>query len=106
MPSGAFALVALFAALSVAFGILAWLLVRAAGGPRNVAWVLPPVIAAFAALYLVGHRLGLVIGPEVELFGFQVALFGDIALGFIAALVTATLIALVGRATTRRPLDP
>ena len=56
---------------------------------------------AFGAFYLIGHKLGLSVGPEIGLFGFQVALLGDVAIGFAAALVVALLQAAVARA--RRP---
>ena len=57
-----------------------------------------PIVAAFGAFYLIGHRLGLAVGPEVSLFGFQVALVGDLAIGFLAALVVALVQAAVVRA--------
>ena len=56
------------------------------------------MIAAFLAFYTIGHRLGLSIGPEVSLFVFQVALLGDLAIGFAAALVVAFAQAAVVRA--------
>ena len=103
MPPQAFALVALFAACSVLLGIGAQRLVaRGTGGPRGWRATILPVIAAFGAFYLIGHRLGLAVGPEVSLFGFQVALFGDLAIGFLAALVTAFVQAAVVRARRGR----
>ena len=99
MPPQAFALVALFIACSVLLGLGAQRLVaRAAGGPRGWRAMILPIVAAFGAFYLIGHRLGLVVGPEVSLFGFQVALLGDLAIGFLAALVVALLQAAVVRA--------
>lgn len=108
MPPQAYALVTLFLVCSVLVGILAVRLVARAGGPRGVAAYLLPVGAAFGALYLVGHRLGIVVGPEVELFGFQVALLGDLLIGFAAALVVAGVQALLVRAVsrTRSPAQP
>ena len=98
MPPQAYALVALFAACSVVLGIVAQRLVAWwVAGPRGWRWAVLPVIAAFGAFYLIGHRLGLSIGPEIGLFGFQVALLGDIAIGFAAALVVSLLQALVVR---------
>ena len=61
-----------------------------------------PTMAAFGAFYLIGHRLGLAVGPEISLLGFQVALFGDLAIGFAAALVVALAQAAVVRARRRR----
>jgi hypothetical protein len=97
MPPEAYALVTLFLVCSVLSGIGAVRLARRVGGPgRAVAYILP-TLAGFAAFYLVGHRFGLSIGPEIELLGFQVALLGDIVIGFGAALA----VALVQAATVR-----
>ena len=101
MPPAAYALVTLFAIASVVVGVIAVRLVARSGGPTHPAAHLLPVAAAFGALYLIGHRLGLVVGPEVNLFGFQVAIFGDLLIGFAAALVTASVQRLARR--TRRP---
>lgn len=89
MPPQAYALVTLFASCSVALGWLATRLATRAGGPAvRIGYVLP-IVAAFLAFYLIGHKLGLAVGPEIPLFGFQVALFGDLAIGFAAALIAA-----------------
>jgi hypothetical protein len=97
MPPQAYALVTLFLVCSVLVGIAAVRLVARAGGPRGrLAYVLP-VIGGFAAFYLVGHRFGIAVGPQVELFGFQVALLGDILIGFAAALAVALVQAILGR---------
>jgi hypothetical protein len=98
MPIQAYALVALFLVCSALLGVGAVRLVARAGGPRT-RWVYPlPVLGSFLALYLVGHRLGIALGPEIGLFGFQVALLGDLAIGFAAALAVAGLQAVVARA--------
>jgi hypothetical protein len=89
MPPQAFALVALFSLCSIVLGVVAVRTAARAGGPGRVSAYPLPVIAAFAAFYLIGHRLGLSIGPDVTLFGFQVALLGDLAIGFAAALLVA-----------------
>ncbi|HYO42815.1 MAG TPA: hypothetical protein VES19_06400 [Candidatus Limnocylindrales bacterium] len=102
MPPQAYALVILFLACSILVGILAVRICARVGGPQApIAYVLP-VIGGFGAFYLVGHRLGLVIGPEISLFGFQVALLGDIAIGFAAALVVALLQAALVRVLATR----
>lgn len=97
MPPQAYALVALFLACSVAVGILAVRLVARADGPRGWPAYPLPVIAGFLAFYLVGHRFGIVLGPEISLFGFQVAIVGDIVIGFASALAVALAQALVIR---------
>lgn len=89
MPPQAYALVTLFMLCSVALGVAAVRVVGRAGGPRARRAHLLPIAAGFGAFYLIGHRLGLSIGPEVSLFGFQVALLGDLAIGFVAALLAA-----------------
>jgi hypothetical protein len=103
MPPQAYALVTLFALSSVALGWLAVRLVRRLIAEHRPRWApVLPIAAAFLAFYLIGHRLGLSIGPEVSLFGFQVALVGDLALGFAAALAVALIQALLLRAIASR----
>src|SRR3954451_123927 len=108
MPPQAYALVTLFVLSSIVLGWAAVRLVaRSLGAPHHRAAYALPIVAAFGAFYLIGHRLGLSVGPEVSLFGFQVALFGDIAIGFAAALDAAVLQALVVRSRPgRTPADP
>ena len=89
MPPQAYALVTLFVLCSVALGAAAVRIAERAGGPRGRAAHVLPIASAFLAFYLIGHRLGLSLGPEISLFGFQVAIVGDLAIGFAAALVAA-----------------
>ncbi len=101
MPPQAYALVSLFTLCSIVLGTIAVRLVgRAGGSQRRVAFVLP-ILAAFGAFYLIGHRLGIEVGPEITLFGFQVALLGDLTIGFAAAMAAALVQLAVVRA--RRP---
>jgi hypothetical protein len=102
MPPQAYALVTLFALCSIVLGVAAVRVLARVGGPRSRAAYLPPIAAGFGAFYLVGHRLGLSIGPEISLFGFQVALLGDLAIGFGAALLAALAQAAIGM-IIRRP---
>jgi hypothetical protein len=108
MPPQAYALVTLFLVCSVLVGVLAVRVVVRAGGPRGAAAHVLPVLAGFGAFYLVGHRLGIALGPEIEVFGFQVALLGDVLIGFAAALAVAGIQALVVRTVSRskRPAQP
>jgi len=98
MPAAAFALVAFFVATAVVVGIAAWWLV----GPRQPWTVVLPVVAAFAALYLVGHRLGISVGPTVRLFGFEVALLWDVAVAALAALGAAVAQRMLAQQVRRR----
>jgi len=63
MPTQACLLVALFAVVAVALGVLGWWIARAVGGPRRARWAIVPGVAAFVALYLVGHRSGVSSSP-------------------------------------------
>jgi hypothetical protein len=106
MPPQAYALVTMFTLCSIVLGIVAVRLVALVGGPgRRAAHVLP-ILAAFGAFYLIGHRLGIAVGPEIPLFGFQVALVGDLAIGFAAALATALIQLAVGRRLGRETATP
>lgn len=87
VPPAAFALVGVFIVVSVAAGVTAWWRI----GPRRRLLVVAPVLGAFLALYVVGHRLSFGLGPTVRLFGFDVTLAWDIAVAFIAAFGTAVL---------------
>lgn len=81
MPAQAYALVFTFMACSIGLGFVATRLLARAGGPtRRLAYVLPG-LAGFGAFYLIGHKLGISVGPEIMLYGFQVALLGDLAIG-------------------------
>lgn len=87
MPASAYALVGLFTVISVIAGLLAsWFV-----GPRRRWSPLLPAIAAFGALYLVGHRLMVRVGPTVEIFGWQVSIVFDVAVALGAAFATALL---------------
>jgi hypothetical protein len=87
MPAAAYGVLAVFTAASIAAGLLAWWLV----GPRSPWAILLPIAATFGALYLSGHRLGLRIGPVVDLFGFDVALAFDLSLAVVVAFAAAFL---------------
>jgi hypothetical protein len=91
-----------FTVVDVALGVLAAQLVgRFAGGPRGLLAGVVPFLAAFGAMGLLGHALGAHIGPTVPLYGFEVALFGDLGIGFTAALLGALAQAAVVRALRR-----
>lgn len=85
MTSAAYALIGLFATISVVSGIVAAWLMR----PWRWWTAALPIATSFGALYLVGHRLGWSAGPEVPVFGFRVALPFDLAVAMVVALVTA-----------------
>lgn len=104
MPIQAWGLVTLFTVCSVLLSVVSVRIAARARGPRSVAAYVLPSIAAFLAFYLIGHRLGLSVGPEVSLLGFQVALVGDLAIGFAAALIVAFGQALVIRARRGRAM--
>jgi hypothetical protein len=89
---------ALFIVVAVLCGATAaWLV-----GPRRALAVVIPTLAAFGALFWVGHRSGLELGPTLELFGFRIALVQDVVAGTVAALAAAV----VQRAVLGRRRDP
>jgi len=87
VPPSACALVASFGAISVAAGLAAWWVV----GPRRARAAILPIVAAVGALYLVGHRLYLGFGPNIRLFGFEVASISGLLVAVGAAVVAALL---------------
>lgn len=85
MPTSVYAIVALFGVVALLCGAgAAWLV-----GPRRLMAMVVPAAAAFLALYWVGHRSGLELGPTVELFGFRIAIVQDVAAATLAALAAA-----------------
>ena len=87
MPASAYGLVALFAVISAVSG---WLAARMFGPRRSWAMV-PPALAAFGGLYLVGHRSAIRLGPEVDILGWQVSLAFDVVVAVATAILTAGL---------------
>jgi hypothetical protein len=90
VPAAAFGVLAVFTTAAIAAGLLAWWLL----GTRMPLGPLLPILAAFGALYVSGHRLHLELGPTTELFGFQVALLFDLALALVVAFGVAALLRL------------
>ncbi|MFN8519411.1 MAG: hypothetical protein U0667_08480 [Chloroflexota bacterium] len=85
MPANAYGVLALFTIVSVLCGLAAaWVV-----GPRRPRAAIVPALGAFLALYWVGHRSGLELGPTLELFGFRIALVQDVVAGALGALVAA-----------------
>jgi hypothetical protein len=101
MTPRAYAIFFTFLAFSILLGWVAARIARRAGGPTSRLAVILPILAGFGAFYLIGHRLGIEIGPQVELYGFQVSLFSDLAIGFTAAMLAALLQAAVWSARRR-----
>lgn len=85
MSGNAFSLFLAFVGLSILAGVIA----AYAVGPRRPWAVVGPILAAFAALYVVGHHLGFGVGPTVPLFGFDVSLASDAVIAFLAAFAAA-----------------
>ena len=84
--------------MNVLVAILATQLVaRGLGGPRHLLAHVIPILASLGGSGLLGHQLGLHIGPKVTLYGFEISLLGDIALAFVFALIGALVQAAVWR---------
>ena len=101
MSAQAYALFFVFLGCSIVLGLLTAWLVGRTGGPRARKAIVLPILGGFLAFYLIGHKLGFEIGPRVPMFGFEVSLIGDLAIGFAAALAAAALQAAIVR--VRRP---
>ncbi len=87
MPAAAIQLLLFFTVAAIVIGVVvAWVI-----GPRRPLAVIVPVLAAFASLYVIGHKSGLALGPTVELFGFQVNLLWDLAAAVLGAAIAARL---------------
>ncbi|HJP70748.1 MAG TPA: hypothetical protein VJ975_03440 [Candidatus Limnocylindria bacterium] len=85
MPPGAYAIVGLFAVVSLISGAIAASALR----PRRAWGFAIPALATFGSLYMVGHRLAISIGPEVSLFGFRISLLFDAAVALAVAFAVA-----------------
>lgn len=101
MTPSAYAIFFLFLACSIVLGWAAARIAKRAGGPKSMAAAILPILAGFGAFYLIGHKLGIEIGPIVELFGFQISLLSDLAIGFTAAVIAAIVQAAVWSARQR-----
>jgi len=85
MPTNAYALFLTFATMAVVIGcVTAWVV-----GPRRRAAAVVPVLGAFLAMYVIGHRGGIHAGPSVDLFGYQVTLFFDVGVAVLGATIAA-----------------
>jgi hypothetical protein len=85
VPTSALLLLAFFTLAAVLIGALAaWVV-----GPRRWWAVFVPAAAGFLALWGVGHRSGLAMGPTVILFGFEVNLLFDLGAATLAAAIAA-----------------
>jgi hypothetical protein len=88
--------------LNVLAAILATQIVaRRLGGPRHLLAHVVPILASLGGSGLLGHQLGLHIGPKVTLYGFEISLLGDVAMAFLFALVGALAQAAVWRAVRK-----
>jgi hypothetical protein len=87
VPTPVLLLILAFAGIAVAAGVAAAIV----AGPRHAAALPVPIVAAFAALWVVGHQLSLRVGPRSELFGFEVHLLFDVLVALLAALAAARL---------------
>jgi hypothetical protein len=91
-------------ALNVIAAVLATQLVaRFAGGPRRLLAHVIPVLVSIGGSGVLGHQLGLHVGPKVTLYGYEISLFGDVALAFLFGLIGALSQAAAWRRVRRPP---
>jgi hypothetical protein len=99
-----YALFFTLAALAVVLGIAATQVVaRLGGGSRSLLAHVVPVVTGFGAMGALGHALGAHFGPTVPMYGFEVSLPWDMAIGFGGGLVGALVQTAVVRALWRFP---
>ena len=85
VPASALHLLAFFTFAALVIGALAaWVV-----GPRRWWAVIVPAGSAFLALWAIGHRSGMAVGPTVILFGFEVNLLFDLGAATLAAAIAA-----------------
>ena len=60
-------------------------------GPARWWGAIPPAVAALGALYVVGHRSAIRIGPRVDILRWQISLAFDVAVAVAAALLAGLL---------------
>ena len=70
---------------------------RVAGGPRQLLAHVIPILSSLGGSGLLGHQLGVHLGPKMVLYGFEISPVGDIAVAFVGALVGALVQAAVWR---------
>jgi hypothetical protein len=78
------------------------LVARGLGGPRHLLAHVIPILSSLGGSGLLGHQLGVHLGPRITLYGFEISLLGDIAVAFIFALIGALAQAAVWRAVRKR----
>jgi uncharacterized membrane protein YoaK (UPF0700 family) len=98
-----YALFLTLTALAIVLGIAAAQVVARLGtGPRSLLAHVIPVLAGFATMGALGHAMGAHFGPTIPLYGFQVSLLWDAAIGFGGGVVGAMAQLAVLRALRRR----
>ena len=89
--------------LNILAAILATQIVaRRLGGPRHLLAHIVPILVSLGGSGLMGHQLGVHLGPRVVLYGFEISLLGDVSVAFLFALVGALAQAAVWR-SIRKP---
>ena len=94
-------------AMNLTVAILATQLVaRALAGPRHLLAHVVPIIASLGGSGLLGHQLGVHLGPKMTLYGFEISPVGDVAVAVVFALLAALAQAAVWRVLRKRsPAD-
>jgi len=91
-------------AINVVLAIVATQLVaRRLGGPRHLLAHIVPILTSLGGSGLLGHQLGVHLGPKVVLYGFEISLYGDVIVAFLFALVGALAQAAVWRSIRKGP---
>jgi hypothetical protein len=62
---------------------------RVLGGPRHLLAHLFPILTSLGGSGLLGHQLGVHLGPKMTLYGFEISPVGDVGVAIVFALLGA-----------------
>jgi hypothetical protein len=96
-------LFATLSAMNLVVAVLATQLVaRVLAGPRHLLAHIVPILASLGGSGMLGHQLGVHLGPKMTLYGFEISPVGDVAVAVVFALLGALAQAAVWRTVRRR----
>ncbi len=77
------------------------LIARVLGGPRHLLAHVVPILASLGGSGLLGHQLGVHLGPKMSLYGYEISPVGDVAVAVVFGLLGAAAQAAAWRALRR-----
>ncbi len=74
---------------------------RVLGGPRHLLAHLFPIVTSLGGSGVLGHQLGVHVGPKMTLYGFEISPVGDVGIAIVFALLGAVVQAAAWRMLRR-----